>query len=121
MVINFKNYDYRVFVAGPFQAGKTTFVHTLDPQATSIERDMKELYRGEKSSTTVGFDLGRVIWARKFPESYGLIIPKNEFILTKSEYSDWITKEIELKGSPGQLHFKPVRQSLMQGYRFHYR
>jgi signal recognition particle receptor subunit beta len=107
-----KAYDYKVYVTGPFQAGKTTLIHSLDPNAISVERDLKEDYRGEKSSTTTGFDLGRVIWVRKTAEHLGLVIPKNEFIKEKSEYEGWIVKEIELRGVPGQLHFKFVRDTM---------
>jgi len=104
-----------VFIAGPFQAGKTTFIHTLDPNAMSVERDMKELYRGKKATTTVGFDLGRVIWVRKSIGSRGLIVPKKNYHIEKKEYDGWITKEIELRGAPGQLHFKTVRETFMGG------
>jgi signal recognition particle receptor subunit beta len=107
-----KPYDYKVYVTGPFQAGKTTLIHSLDPDAISVERDMKEEYRGEKGTTTTGFDLGRVMWARKDPSSSGLIIPKNEYIREVSEYSGWTVKEIELRGVPGQLHFKFVRDTM---------
>lgn len=107
-----KSYDYKVYVTGPFQAGKTTLIHTLDPDAISVEREMKEDYRGEKSTTTTGFDLGRVVWVRKDPNSMGLIVPKNEYTKEKSEYSGWIAKEIELRGVPGQLHFKFVRDTM---------
>lgn len=107
-----KSYDYKVYVTGPFQAGKTTLIHTLDPDAMSIERDMKEEYRGEKATTTTGFDLGRVIWVRKEPEHMGLIVPKNEYMRERSEYEGWIIKEIELRGVPGQLHFKFVRYTM---------
>ena len=80
-----KSYDYKVYVTGPFQAGKTTLIHTLDPKAISIERDMKEEYRGEKSTTTTGFDLGRVVWVRKERSFMGLIVPKSEFTQESSE------------------------------------
>ena len=107
-----KSYDFKVYVTGPFQAGKTTLIHSLDPKAISIERDMKEEYRGEKSTTTTGFDLGRVIWVRKESGFMGLIVPKDEYIREVSEYEGWIVKEIELRGVPGQLHFKFVRDTM---------
>jgi len=107
-----KSYDYKVYVTGPFQAGKTTLIHTLDPYAMSVERDMKEDYRGEKSTTTTGFDLGRVMWVRKAVDHMGLIVPKNEYMKEREEYTDWIAKEIELRGVPGQLHFKFVRDTM---------
>ncbi|MFW9787745.1 MAG: ADP-ribosylation factor-like protein [Candidatus Thorarchaeota archaeon] len=107
-----RSYDYKVYVTGPFQAGKTTLIHTLDPNAMSIERDMKEEYRGEKSTTTTGFDLGRVVWVRKEQTHMGLIVPKAEFEKEVAEYDGWIAKEIELRGVPGQLHFKFVRDTM---------
>ncbi|MFW9843710.1 MAG: hypothetical protein ACFFEV_03975 [Candidatus Thorarchaeota archaeon] len=107
-----KSYDYKVYVTGPFQAGKTTLIHTLDPDTISIERDMKEEFHGEKSTTTTGFDLGRVVWVRKETSHVGLVIPKNEYEHDKSEYPGWIAKEIELRGVPGQLHFKFVRDTM---------
>lgn len=107
-----KTYDYKVYVTGPFQAGKTTLIHTLDPDAISVERDMKEGYHGEKSTTTTGFDLGRVMWVRKEPCHLGLIVPKNEFDKESDEYDGWIVREIELRGVPGQLHFKFVRDTM---------
>ncbi|MFW9846473.1 MAG: ADP-ribosylation factor-like protein [Candidatus Thorarchaeota archaeon] len=107
-----KSYDYKVYVTGPFQAGKTTLIHTLDPDAISIERGMKEEFHGEKSTTTTGFDLGRVIWVRKEAGHIGLIVPKKEYEHEKAEYSGWIAREIELRGVPGQLHFKFVRDTM---------
>ena len=107
-----KSYDYKVYVTGPFQAGKTTLIHSLDPDAISIERDMKEEYRGEKSTTTTGFDLGRVMWVRKELGHKGLAVPKKEYVLEAAEYEGWIVMEIELRGVPGQLHFKFVRDTM---------
>lgn len=111
-ILKLKSYDYKVYVTGPFQAGKTTLIHVLDPDAISIERDMKEEFHGEKSSTTTGFDLGRVIWVRKELGHVGLVVPKKEYEREKSEYSGWVAKEIELRGVPGQLHFKFVRDTM---------
>ncbi len=110
--VQIKPYDYKVYVTGPFQAGKTTLIHTLDPKAISIEREMREEYRGEKGTTTTGFDLGRVMWVRKETAHGGLIVPKYEYEAEKSEYEGWLVKEIELRGVPGQLHFKFVRDSM---------
>ncbi len=111
-VHNLRSYDYKVYVTGPFQAGKTTMIHTLDPDTISVERKLRDQYRGEESTTTTGFDLGRVIWARKSAESAGLIIPKNEFLRERDEYYAWLAKEVELRGVPGQLHFKFVRDTM---------
>jgi len=107
-----KAYDYKVYVTGPFQAGKTTMIHTLDPNAMSVERELKEGYRGEESTTTTGFDLGRVVWVRKELAHMGLIVPKKEYQEERAEYAEWTAKEIELRGVPGQLHFKFVRDTM---------
>jgi len=110
-----RSYDYKIFVIGPFQAGKTTFIHTLDPQTLSIERDMKRPHRGEQSTTTTAFDQGQIMWVRKTSTDMGLIVPKKEFTKEASEYNGWTTKAIELKGAPGQLHFKFIRETMMEG------
>ncbi|MHA1742374.1 MAG: ADP-ribosylation factor-like protein [Candidatus Thorarchaeota archaeon] len=107
-----RTYDYKVYITGPFQAGKTTFIHTLDESAISIEREMKREFHGEKSTTTTAFDLGRVMWVRREPHHSGLIIPKNVYHKERSEYEGWIENEIELRGVPGQLHFKTVRDAM---------
>ena len=110
-----KAFDYKVYVTGPFQAGKTTLIHTLDPNAISVERKLKTEYRGEKGTTTTGFDMGRVVWVRKEESHMGLIVPKKEYEREKDQYQGWLTKEIELRGVPGQLHFKFVRDSMRHG------
>ncbi len=107
-----KTYDYKVYVTGPFHAGKTTLIHTLDPDAISIERELREEYRGAKVTTTTGFDLGRVMWVRKEQTHDGLIVPKNQFLREQTAYEGWLVKEIELRGVPGQLHFSYVRDSM---------
>ena len=103
-------HDYKIYVCGFFQAGKTTLVHTLDPDSMSIDKPLRDLYRGEKSTTTVGFDLGHLVWTRPNEDVDGVIMSKNDFIKERNEYKDWLYKVIELKGSPGQLHFKDVRR-----------
>ncbi|MHA1403627.1 MAG: ADP-ribosylation factor-like protein [Candidatus Helarchaeota archaeon] len=77
--------------------------------------DLRQLYRGEKTSTTVGFDLGHLIWARPNENSEGVIMSLDEFLKEKSEYAGWLIKKIEIKGSPGQLHFKDVRNMVARG------
>ena len=109
------SYDYKIFVIGPFQAGKTTFIHTLDPHSVSIERDMKRPHRGEKSTTTTAFDRGQVSWVRKTSTDLGLVMSKKKFTAEASEYSGWRVKSIELRGAPGQMHFKAIRETMMDG------
>ena len=111
-VYKLKQYDYKVYVTGPFQSGKTTLIHSLAPDAISIEREMREKYRGEKATTTTGFDLGRVVWVRKELHHMGLVVSKIEYKNEESEYEGWTAKEIELRGVPGQLHFKFVRDTM---------
>lgn len=107
-----KHYDYKIYVTGPFQAGKTTLIHTLDPGTISIERDLKDDYQGERSTTTTAFDLGRVVWTRKHEIDEGIIIPQRTFLSEAGDYNGWIIKRIELRGVPGQLHFKAVRDAM---------
>ncbi|MHA1405630.1 MAG: ADP-ribosylation factor-like protein [Candidatus Helarchaeota archaeon] len=76
---------------------------------------LRQLYRGEKTSTTVGFDLGHLIWARPNENSEGVIMSLDKFLKEKSEYAGWLIKKIEIKGSPGQLHFKDVRRMVARG------
>jgi len=110
-----KLYDYKIYICGFFQAGKTTLVHLLDPKAMSIDKPLRKLYRGEKASTTVGFDLGHLIWARPSENTDGVILSEDEFKRERNEYKNWICKKIEIKGSPGQLHFKDVRNMVARG------
>jgi len=110
-----KTYDYKIYICGFFQAGKTTLVHVLDPSAMSIDKPLRKLYRGEKASTTVGFDLGHIIWARPSENADGVILSVDEYRKEKNEYKNWICKKIEIKGCPGQLHFKDVRNMVARG------
>ena len=105
-----KPHDYKIYIAGYFQAGKSTMVHSLDPNAISIDKPIRKELGDEKSSTTIGFDLGHLIWSRPNEKSDGVIMSEKEFEREKKEYNGWIHKKIEIKGSPGQLHFKDVRE-----------
>ncbi|MHA1595854.1 MAG: GTP-binding protein [Candidatus Baldrarchaeia archaeon] len=100
----------KVYVVGPFQAGKTTLVHSLDPKAVSIERIYK--HGSTIISTTVGFDMGRVLWLHgdedKIIESSKL---RREDLKSKN-MEIW---EVTLMGAPGQLHFKNVREAIAKG------
>jgi len=109
-----KPHDYKIYIAGYFQAGKTTLIHSLDKRAFSIDKPLKELYRGEKSTTTVGFDLGSILWCRPNMSSSGVITNIDDYNENTEEYKDWIINKIELKGGPGQLHFKPVREHVIK-------
>lgn len=95
----------KVYVAGPFQSGKSTAIRGLDSEGMSID------YQKGEFSTTVGMDFGMLFW-----------IVEEERLLTKSEfekrfddyrYSDvW---EVIIIGTPGQKRFAPVREVLATG------
>ncbi len=103
-------YDYKIYVTGPFQSGKTTLIHVLDPYAVSVDRPLPRPYRGESGTTTTGFDLGRVMWIRSTPDDCGELVPKKDF--DGSAYPDRIVRELEFRGVPGPLHFKFVRDTM---------
>ncbi len=108
-----KPYDYKIYVTGPFQSGKTTFVHTLDPNTISVERPLSEPHRGEMGTTTTAFDLGRVVWTYKNPGDLGLLMSAKEFEKDKDQYEGWTSYRIEVRGAPGQLHFRTIREVMM--------
>ncbi len=107
----------KIFVTGFFNSGKSTLVHTLDEKAIHVEKELSKAYNEEKTSTTTGFDLGRLVWARPNLnyETEGVIMSKTEYLREKDEYSGWHIKYIELKGSPGQTQFSAVRKILAKG------
>ena len=107
----------KIFVTGFFNSGKSTLVHTLDEKAIHVEKKLSKAYNEEKTSTTTGFDLGRLVWARPNLnyETEGVIMSKTEYLREKDEYSGWHIKYIELKGSPGQTQFSAVRKILATG------
>ena len=108
-----KPYDYKIYVTGPFQSGKTTFVHTLDPNTISVERPLSQPHRGEMGTTTTAFDLGRVVWVYKNPGDVGLLMSVKEYEKDKAEYEGWTSHRIEVRGAPGQLHFRTIREVMM--------
>ncbi len=95
----------KIYVTGPFQAGKSSIIRKLDPESLSIDYEKKDF------STTVGFDLGVLYWN----------VDRGE-ILTRSEYASRIKEcaydevwQIVLMGTPGQRRYAPVRQILAKG------
>jgi len=115
---NFKmNEKFKIFITGFFNSGKTTLIHTLDKSAISVERKLHVEYEGGKTHTTTGFDLGRLVWARPNLESEteGVIMSKNEYLLEKDEYKEWLFSDVEVRGSPGQMQFSDVRKVLAKG------
>lgn len=107
----------KIFVTGFFNSGKSTLVHTLDQKAIHVEKELSKAYNKEKTSTTTGFDLGRLVWVRPNLEPHinGVILSKTEYLIEKNEYLGWHPIYIELKGSPGQMQFSAVRKILAKG------
>jgi small GTP-binding protein len=91
---------FKIFVAGPYHAGKTTIVHFLDKNSMSVEKIMPD---GTKS--TVVFDLGHVWW------------DQGDKILTDEEIkgNPCNAFRVVLMGSPGQVHMTPVREATSKG------
>jgi small GTP-binding protein len=91
---------FKVFVAGPFHAGKTTIVHFLDNKAQSVERKLPD-----GTTTTIVFDLGHVWW------------DGSDNMLSDEEAKANGTNPIRvmLMGSPGQIHMSPVREATSRG------
>ncbi len=100
----------KVFVTGPYQSGKTRLIKTLDPDALTIERPMLRPHRGEWGTTTTAFDLGHVVRLTRGTER--LILSKREYNSRKSEFTGWHATNVELRGVPGALQFRSVRDSL---------
>ncbi|MCP4763602.1 MAG: GTP-binding protein [archaeon] len=119
---NTNKYDYKILITGFFNAGKTTLIHTLDPNAISIEKSLSKSTKHklgienqtEKTHTTVGFDRGSLCWLRPNFESNspGILITPKEYFKKYNQYQDWDMKLIELKGVPGQIQYKIVRNML---------
>ena len=102
----------KIFVTGPYNAGKTTVVHSLDPYAISIERKRKD-----GTTTTIGFDQGILYWlVDKNNQQSQYLLNRNEIKqLSKEELSQYEIYEVILMGSPGQQQFAPVREILARG------
>jgi small GTP-binding protein len=112
-----QNIKIKIFVTGFFNSGKTTLIHTLDNKAISVEKKLAKAYDNEKTHTTTGFDLARLVWTRPNLEfkTNGVIMNKTEYLRDKDEYSGWHTTNLELKGCPGQMQFSAVRKILAKG------
>lgn len=100
MSVEKKPKTFKIFVAGPFHAGKTTLVHFLDKKAQSVERTLQD-----GTTTTIVFDLGHVWW------DGGDNMFSDEEI--KANGCDPI--RVMLMGSPGQIHMSPVREATSKG------
>jgi len=95
-----KTGNFKIFVAGPYHAGKTTLVHWLDRKAQSVERILPD-----GTTSTIVFDLGHVWWDQ------GNNIYTDEEI--KTNPCDVL--RVVLMGSPGQIHMSPVREAASKG------
>ncbi len=117
-----KTFDFHIYVTGYFNAGKTTLIHSCDPDAISIEKSISDATKqrlkietnSEKTETTTGFDRGCLCWARPNLSSStnGVLLSLKELEKELDCYQNWIFKFVELRGVPGQLQFKSVRQIL---------
>lgn len=107
----------KIFVSGFFNSGKTTLIHTLDDKAISVEKKLAVPYNDEKTHTTTGFDLARLVWTRPNldPKTEGVIMSNTEYLRDIREYSGWHILKIDLKGCPGQMQFSAVRKILAKG------
>jgi len=112
-----RNNKIKIFVTGFFNSGKTTLIHTLDDKAISVEKKLAQAYDNEKTHTTTGFDLARLVWTRPNLDfkADGVIMNKTEYLRDKDEYLGWHTTNLELKGCPGQMQFSAVRRILARG------
>ena len=114
-MLDLKPYHYMIYVSGFFQAGKTSFIHKMDPNATSNEKDCSEIEGLGNTSTTIGFDLGKVVWVRNPDRTYETTLPLKTFEEEQEVYKGWDIKHVHLKGASGLLHFKAVRESIING------
>lgn len=104
---------YKAFVTGPYQAGKTHLIHALDPNAISIERPIRRGNGNGGGTTTTCFDLGRVVWLSDGRQE--LLVPRSEYQTRKDEFEGWKVREVELRGVPGSLQFRSVRDAMRNG------
>ena len=107
----------KLLVSGYFNSGKSTLIQTMDETAINIEKNLSDAQNDEKTTTTTGFDLGTIIWARPDLEEKtdGVLMSEAEYQSKKDEFVEWDLKNIELKGCPGKAHFSIVREILSIG------
>lgn len=107
----------KILITGYFNSGKSTLIRSLDENAILIEKKMKNAFSEEKTETTTGFDLGRVIWVRPNLENntIGTVLSESEYEKSKDNFSSWNIRSIELKGVPGKMQFSIIREILSKG------
>ena len=103
----------KIFITGYFNSGKSTLIQTMDETAINIEKNLSVAQDSEKTCTTTGFDLGRIVWIHN--ESNDVLLSEGEYQKKKDEFSEGFAKYIELKGCPGKAHFSIVREILSHG------
>ena len=85
----------------------------MDESAINIEKNLSVAQDSEKTSTTTGFDLGRIVYIQN--EKNDMLLSEVEYQDKKDELSEWFVENIELKGCPGKAHFSIVREILSHG------
>lgn len=111
------NRGNKIFITGFFNSGKSTLVHTLDNKSIHVEKKLHTQFDKDKTHTTTGFDLGKLIWARPNldGDTEGVLMSKIEYLRDKDEYLGWHITNVEIKGCPGQMQFSAVRKVLSKG------
>ncbi|MFX1396477.1 MAG: GTP-binding protein [Promethearchaeota archaeon] len=104
----------KILISGYFNSGKSTLIKSLDQDAVVIEKKLSNAYSKEKTQTTTGFDLGRIIWLRPnlSPDTMGQLMSESDYENNKSKFEGWDVKQVELKGVPGKMHFSIIRSIL---------
>lgn len=87
----------------------------MDETAINIEKNLSDAQNNEKTSTTTGFDLGRIFWVRNSEQTKDVLMSEAEYQNKKDEFVGWHARNIELKGCPGKMHFSVVREILSKG------
>jgi len=107
----------KILITGYFNSGKTTLIHSLDSDAVIIDKKLEHAVSEEKTETTTGFDLGRLIWIRQDleKETKGILLSSSEYEKEMDNYLGWYKKDIELKGVPGKTQFSIIREILSKG------
>jgi signal recognition particle receptor subunit beta len=105
----------KILITGYFNSGKSTLIQTMDETALNIEKNLSNAQNNEKTSTTTGFDFGKVLWARNNEKTDGVVMSEVEYQNKKDEFVGWQILPIELKGTPGKSHFSIVRQIISIG------
>ncbi len=111
------NKELKIFITGFFNSGKSTLVHTLDNKSIHVEKELHTRFDKDKTHTTTGFDLGKLIWARPNLNNVteGVLMTKTVYFREKDDYLGWYVSNVELKGCPGQMQFSTVRKVLAKG------